>query len=98
MNWKGNSIKIINRENFIILNVGEKEYKNRGKIDRIDKTNGRLRVIDYKTGKKLYRANLVVKEIDEIRKEKGSIIFNLFYMIGIYKDVNEEFIKAELFH
>ena len=94
---KGNSIKIIaiEKEFASILKDVEKEYKIRGKIDRIDKINGRLRVIDYKTGKKLYRANLVVKEIDEIRKEKG--VYNLqllFYMIGIYKDVNEEFIKS----
>ena len=34
-----------------------KEYKIRGKIDRIDEINGKLRVIDYKSGKKLYKGN-----------------------------------------
>ena len=72
-----------------------KEYKIRGKIDRIDELNGELRIIDYKTGKKLYKGNLEVKEISEIRKEKG--IYNLqllFYMIGIYKKVNAKFLKS----
>ena len=72
-----------------------KEYKIRGKIERIDELNGELRIIDYKTGKKLYKGNLEVKEISEIRKEKG--IYNLqllFYMIGIYKKVNAKFLKS----
>ena len=94
---KGNSIKIISIEIEFssILNDNLKEYKIRGKIDRIDELNGELRIIDYKTGKKLYKGNLEVKEISEIRKEKG--IYNLqllFYMIGIYKKINAKFLKS----
>ncbi len=51
---KGNSIKIIaiEKEFDSILKDNVKEYKIRGKIDRIDEINGKLRVIDYKSGKK----------------------------------------------
>jgi ATP-dependent exoDNAse (exonuclease V) beta subunit len=94
---KGNSIKIISieKEFISILKDNLQEYKIRGKIDRIDELNGELRIIDYKTGKKLYRGNLEVKEISEIRKEKG--IYNLqllFYMIGIYKEMDAKFLKS----
>ena len=94
---KGTSIKIISieKEFSSVLRDNLKEYKIRGKIDRIDELNGELRIIDYKTGKKLYKGNLEVKEISEIRKEKG--IYNLqllFYMIGIYKKVNAKFLKT----
>ena len=94
---RGNSIKIIaiEKEFTTTIQGNLKEYKIRGKIDRIDKINGKLRVIDYKSGKKLYRRNLEIKEISEIRGEKG--IYNLqllFYMIGIYKEMNAKFIKS----
>ena len=71
------------------------EYKIRGKIDRIDEINGKLRVIDYKSGKKLYKRNLEIKEISEIRSKNG--IYNLqllFYIIGIYKEMNAKIIKS----
>ena len=54
-----------------------------------------MRVIDYKSGKKLYRRNLEIKDISEIRVERG--IYNLqllFYIIGIYKEMNAKFIKS----
>ena len=94
---KGNYIKIIaiEKEFDSTLKDSTKEYKIRGKIDRIDEINGKLRVIDYKSGKKLYKGNLEVKEISEIRNEKG--IYNLqllFYMVGIYKEVKAKFIKS----
>ncbi len=52
--------------------------------------DGVIRIIDYKTGKKLFRNNLKLKNIEDIRKENG--IYNLqlmFYQLGImnkYKD------------
>ena len=94
---KGNIIKIIaiEKEFNSILKDNVKEYMIRGKIDRIDEINGKLRIIDYKSGKKLYKGNLEVKEISEIRNEKG--IYNLqllFYMVGIYKEIKAKFIKS----
>ena len=94
---KGNRIKIVSIEKEFISSLKDnlRKYKIRGKIDRIDELNGDLRIIDYKTGKKLYKGNLEVKEISEIRSEKG--IYNLqllFYIIGIYKEMNVKFIKS----
>ena len=94
---RGNSVKIIavEKEFTSTLQDNLNAYKIRGKIDRIDEINGKLRVIDYKSGKKLYKGNLAIKEISEIRGEKG--IYNLqllFYMVGIYKEMNVKFIKS----
>ena len=61
-----------------------RKFKIRGKIDRIDKVNGVIRIIDYKSGKKINKRNLTIKSSDEIRDEKG--IYNLqliVYMLGI---------------
>ena len=93
----GKSVKIIaiEQEFSSTLRDNLKEYKIRGKIDRIDEINGKLRVIDYKSGKKLYKRNLRIKDISEIREKNG--IYNLqllFYMIGIYKQMNSKFIKS----
>ena len=93
----GNKIKIISIEKeFSSELIGEgKKYKIRGKIDRVDEKNGELRIIDYKSGKKLYKRNLEVKDIKEIRNEKG--IYNLqllIYMIGVYKELDTNYIKS----
>ncbi len=93
----GNTIKIISIEKeFSSELIGEgKKYKIRGKIDRVDEKNGEIRIIDYKSGKKLYKRNLEVKDIKEIRNEKG--IYNLqllIYMIGVYKELDTNYIKS----
>ena len=94
---KGNKIKIIAIEKEFTSSLQDNinEYKIRGKIDRIDEINGELRVIDYKSGKKLYKRDLEIKDISEIRSESG--IYNLqllFYMTGIYKEMNAKIIKS----
>ena len=94
---EGNTIKIISIEKeFSSDLMGEgKKYKIRGKIDRVDEKNGELRIIDYKSGKKLYKRNLELKDIKEIRNEKG--IYNLqllIYMIGVYKELDTNYIKS----
>ena len=74
---------------------GSKKYKIRGKIDRVDQVNGELRVIDYKSGKKISRRDVIIKENDEITKEKG--IYNLqllIYMLGTEKEFKGKKIKS----
>ena len=96
---KGKKIKIIaiEKEFESSLQDNINEYKIRGKIDRIDEIYGELRVIDYKSGKKLYKRDLEIKDISEIRSESG--IYNLqllFYMTGIYKEMSAKIIKSGL--
>ena len=74
---------------------GSKKYKIRGKIDRVDQVNGELRVIDYKSGKKISRRDVTIKENNEITKEKG--IYNLqllIYMLGTEKEFKGKKIKS----
>ena len=73
----------------------EKKFKIRGKIDRIDELNGEVRVIDYKSGKKLRQSNITIKHSEELTKEKG--IYNLqllVYMLGVKEKFNEKTIKS----
>ena len=90
---RGNKLKIISLEKEFekeIL-IGKGKYKIKGKIDRIDQINKTIRVIDYKTGKKLYARNLNIKELNKIRTKEG--IYNLqllFYLIGVYEKYNIE--------
>ncbi|MFL2593489.1 MAG: PD-(D/E)XK nuclease family protein [Flavobacteriaceae bacterium] len=77
------------------IKAKSKEYKIRGKIDRIDQINGELRVIDYKSGKKLNKRDITIKENGEITKEKG--IYNLqllIYILGIEKEFEGKRIKS----
>ena len=72
-----------------------KKFKIKGKIDRIDELNGEVRVIDYKSGKKLRRRNITIKDSEELIKEKG--IYNLqllVYMLGIKEGFDEKTIKS----
>ena len=74
---------------------GSKKYKIRGKIDRVDQVNGELRVIDYKSGKKISRRDVTIKGNEEITKEKG--IYNLqllIYMLGTEKEFKGKKIKS----
>ena len=94
---KGNRLKIIavEREFENEIKDKEKKFKIRGKIDRIDELNGEVRVIDYKSGKKLRQRNITIKESEELTKEKG--IYNLqllIYMLGIKEEFKEKTIKS----
>ena len=94
---KGNELKIIAVEKEFENEIKDevKKYKIRGKIDRIDELNGELRVIDYKSGRKLSKRDLTIKDNEELRKEKG--IYNLqllIYMLGIENEFSEKTIKS----
>ena len=94
---KGNGLKIIAVEREFENEIKDKgkKFKIRGKIDRIDELNGEVRVIDYKSGKKLRKRNITIKDSEELTKEKG--IYNLqllVYMLGIKEEFNEKTIKS----
>ena len=94
---KGNTIEIIAVEKEFKEEIqnGKTKYKIRGKIDRVDKINGEIRVIDYKTGKKLYNRDVVLKVEEELGNEKS--IYNLqliFYMIGLFKEMQPEIVRS----
>lgn len=59
----GNEIVILDleAEYMIPLNIPEKNVKLGGKVDRIDRINGQLRIMDYKTGR-VQGTNLKVKD------------------------------------
>ena len=94
---KGNGLKIIAVEREFENEIRDKgkKFKIRGKIDRIDELNGEVRVIDYKSGKKLTKRNIAIKDSEELTKEKG--IYNLqllVYMLGIKEEFNQKTIKS----
>ena len=94
---KGNRIEIISVEEKFDIEIGQesKKYRLRGKIDRIDKINEELRIIDYKTGKKIYKKELTLNSIENIKKAEG--IYNLqllIYMIAMYKKHGYEDMKC----
>lgn len=93
---KGKDIRIISIEKKFESKIKtlKNEYKIRGIIDRIDEIDGKMRIIDYKTGKKLYKYNLKLKNINEIRNPEG--IYNLqllFYMVGVAKEMQDKVIE-----
>ena len=94
---RGNGLKIIAVESEFQNKIRESgvEYKIKGKVDRIDELNGEVRVIDYKSGKKLRQRNITIKDSEELTKEKG--IYNLqllVYMLGIKEGFDEKTIKS----
>ena len=94
---KGNGLKIIAVESEFENKIRESgvEYKIKGKVDRIDELNGEVRVIDYKSGKKLRQRYITIMESEELTKEKG--IYNLqllIYMLGIKEEFKEKTIKS----
>lgn len=85
----GNTLKIIDVEKEFESNINEGniKVKLRGKVDRIDELNGEMRIIDYKSGKRLVKRDLNIRGKEELNEIKG--IYNLqllVYMLG----VNEE--------
>jgi hypothetical protein len=91
----GNKIKLIDVEVEFkkVFEFNNQKIKIRGKIDRIDQINNTIRIIDYKTGKKIYAKDLRLKNKEQLFEEKG--IYNLqlvVYAIAIY----DEFKKRDL--
>ena len=86
----GNFLIIKNLENEFISNLiinnnsGEFDIKLRGTIDRVDKINNSIRIIDYKTGK-VEQKDLKFKDWDDLQEEsKLDKCFQLLFYSYIY--------------
>ena len=78
-----------------VFKFNNEKIKIRGKIDRIDELNNTLRIIDYKTGKKIYAKDLKLKKKEMLFEEKG--IYNLqllVYAAAIYDEFKNKDIKT----
>lgn len=93
----GHKIKLIDVEVEFnkVFKFNNEKIKIRGKIDRIDELNNTLRIIDYKTGKKIYAKDLKLKKKEMLFEEKG--IYNLqllVYAVAIYDEFKNKDIKT----
>ena len=99
---KGDSIQIIGiEEDFNIKFDSEKfqeEINLRGQIDRIDNVNGTLRIIDYKTGKKIEKRELNLSNWENVEMDHSKIKnwFQLLFYAYAYKMSRDQNIPTEV--
>lgn len=63
----------------VTINGVEEEIGIKGKIDRIDSKHGRVRVIDYKTGKDAKEFTTVASLIDREDEKRNKAVFQVFF-------------------
>ena len=99
---KGDSIQIIGiEEDFNIKFDSEKfqeEINLKGQIDRIDNVNGTLRIIDYKTGKKIEKRELNLSNWENVEMDHSKIKnwFQLLFYAYAYKMSRDQNIPTEV--
>jgi hypothetical protein len=99
---RGNSIQIIGiEEDFNVKFQSEKfkeEINLKGQIDRIDNFNGKLRIIDYKTGKKIEKRELNLSNWEnlEIDYDKIKNWFQLLFYAYAYNTTGNQNLPTEV--
>ena len=99
---KGDSIQIIAiEEDFKVKFQSEKfkgEINLKGQIDRIDNLNGKLRIIDYKTGKKIEKRELNLSNWGDLEMDHDKIKnwFQLLFYAYAYNMVSNQNLPIEV--
>ena len=99
---KGDSIKIIGIEkNFNVKFQSEKfkeEINLKGQIDRIDNLNGKLRIIDYKTGKKIEKRELNLSNWENLEMDYDKIKswFQILFYAYAYNITSNQNLPTEV--
>ena len=89
----GDEINILELEKNFTNEIirGKRTIKTKGKIDRIDLYNGKIRVVDYKTGKLIERNRINIKSLEVIKNENGIYALQLLlYALEVRKNYKEK--------
>ena len=99
---KGNKIQIIGIEENFNVKFQSKKFKEeinlKGQIDRIDNLNGSLRIIDYKTGKKIEKRELNISSWENLEMDYDKIKnwFQLLFYAYAYSMTNNQNLPIEI--
>ena len=98
----GNSIQIIGIEEDFNVKFQSEKFKDeinlKGQIDRIDNFNGKLRIIDYKTGKKIEKRELNLSNWENLEMDYDKIKnwFQLLFYAYAYNMTNNQNLPTEV--
>ncbi|MDC1179623.1 PD-(D/E)XK nuclease family protein [Flavobacteriaceae bacterium] len=98
----GDSIQIIGIEEDFNVKFQSEKFKDeinlKGQIDRIDNFNGKLRIIDYKTGKKIEKRELNLSNWENLEMDYDKIKnwFQLLFYAYAYNMTNNQNLPAEV--
>ena len=98
----GDSIQIIGIEEDFKVKFQSEKFKDeinlKGQIDRIDNFNGKLRIIDYKTGKKIEKRELNLSNWENLEMDYDKIKnwFQLLFYAYAYNMTNNQNLPTEV--
>ena len=98
----GDSIQIIGIEEDFNVKFQSEKFKDeinlKGQIDRIDNFNGKLRIIDYKTGKKIEKKELNLSNWENLEMDYDKIKnwFQLLFYAYAYNMTNNQNLPTEV--
>ena len=98
----GNIIQIIGIEEDFNVKFQSEKFKDeinlKGQIDRIDNFNGKLRIIDYKTGKKIEKKELNLSNWENLEMDYDKIKnwFQLLFYAYAYNMTNNQNLPTEV--